>query len=189
LKNPALFLDRDGVINVDHGYVYKPEEIEFIDGIFELCHTAKNLGYLLIIITNQAGIGRGLYTEADFHKLTGWMARAFKDKDIVFDKVYFCPFHPEYGIGNYKKETNSRKPGPGMILQAEKELDIDLSRSILIGDKESDILAGVAAGVSHNILFIHGNKSGIVDTRASETVYSLSSVETILNHKALSYRN
>ena len=150
---PALFLDRDGVININHGYVCRPEEFEFIDGIFELCRTAQGLRYLLIVITNQAGIGRGYYSEADFHLLTDWMRDVFAREGVTIDGVYFCPYHPEHGVGDYKIESPCRKPAPGMLLQAAKEFEIDLSRSILIGDKESDIQAGMAAGVGLNLLY------------------------------------
>ena len=90
--NRAVFLDRDGVINIDHAYVNKPEDFIFIDGIFELCRKARQLGYLIFVITNQSGIGRGLYTENDFLKLTDWMNQVFKTQGINIDKVYFCPF-------------------------------------------------------------------------------------------------
>ena len=151
--NPALFLDRDGVINVDHGYVYRPEDFEFIDGVFELCRTARGLGYLLIVITNQAGIGRGYYSEADYHLLTDWMRNIFSREGITVDGIYFCPYHPEHGVGEYKTDSGCRKPAPGMLLQAAIEHHIDLGRSVLIGDKESDIQAGIAAGVGLNLLF------------------------------------
>ena len=143
----ALFLDRDGVINVDHGYVCRPEQIEFIEGIFQLCRQAKALGYLLVVITNQAGIGRGLYTEADFYQLTDWMRGVFVQEGCAIDAVYFCPHHPTEGIGDYRQKCSCRKPAPGMILRAQRELGLDLAGSTLVGDKESDIDAGQAAGV------------------------------------------
>lgn len=150
---PALFLDRDGVINIDHAYVFTQEQFEFIDGIFELCRYAKELGYLIFVITNQAGIGRGYYTEQQFLEFTEWMCGVFAAKGAAIDKVYFCPFHPEYGIGQYKKDSPFRKPGPGMILQAAQEFGVDLKSSVLVGDKESDIKAGLAAGVGCNLFF------------------------------------
>lgn len=153
MSRPALFLDRDGVINIDHAYVCKKEDFEFVDGIFELCRRAKLLGFLICVVTNQAGIGRGYYTEADFLRLTDWMCGAFSDEGVVIDKVYFCPTHPEHGVGEYKVDSPFRKPGPGMILQAAQELDIDLARSILVGDKETDIVAGISAGVGCNLLY------------------------------------
>jgi len=148
----ALFLDRDGVINVNHGYVYRSNDFDFIDGIFDLVLRAKELGYLVIVITNQAGIGRGFYTEADFQALSKWMCRQFKLVDATIDRVYFSPFHPTAGLGKYLKDDFSRKPKPGMILEAELDFDIDLKSSVLIGDKISDIKAGLAAGISKNIL-------------------------------------
>ena len=150
---PALFLDRDGVINIDHAYVCTQEQFEFIEGIFELCRHAKGLGYLVFVITNQAGIGRGYYTEQEFLEFTEWMCGVFAAQGAAIDKVYFCPFHPEYGVGRYKVDSPFRKPGPGMILQAAEEFSVDLKHSVLVGDKESDIEAGLAAGVGCNLLY------------------------------------
>lgn len=152
-SQPALFLDRDGIINVDHDYVHRREDFEFIDGIFDLCRHAIRLGYRIFVITNQAGIGRGYYTEDDFRALSEWMCGVFADEQVIIDKVYFCPFHPEHGIGPYKVNSPFRKPGPGMILQAAREFDIDLQGSVLLGDRETDVQAGIAAGIKTNLLF------------------------------------
>ena len=145
MSRAALFLDRDGVINIDLGYVHKPDNFHFIDGIFDLVNAANQKGYLVIIVTNQAGIGRGYYSEKEFNLLTDWMRNKFKINYGRIDAVYFCPFHPEYGIGSYKKESNYRKPAPGMFLKARNDFDIDFTKSILIGDKISDIKAGIEA--------------------------------------------
>jgi D-glycero-D-manno-heptose 1,7-bisphosphate phosphatase len=142
-----LFLDRDGVINVDHGYVHKPEKFEFIDGIVELVAAANARGYLVVVVTNQAGIGRGYYTETDFHALMAWVREQFSNRGAHIDAVYFSPFHPEHGMGRYRRDSDCRKPAPGMLLRAKEELHIDLAHSILIGDKPSDMQAGQAAGV------------------------------------------
>lgn len=152
-KRRALFLDRDGVINIDHGYVYEPERFDFVEGIFTACRSAIECGYHIFVITNQAGIGRGYYTEQQFHEVSDWMRRQFLDRGVELAGIYFCPFHPEHGVGEYKQESSFRKPGPGMILQAACEHDLDLAASILVGDKETDIEAGVAAGVGLNILY------------------------------------
>lgn len=152
-KTPALFLDRDGVVNIDYGYIYRKENIEFIDGIFSLCKKARNFGYLICIITNQSGIGRGYYSEQDFFVLTDWMREIFHSNGAAIDKVYFCPTHPEHGIGKYRIKSPSRKPEPGMILQAVDDFGIDLATSILVGDKETDIQAGIAAGIGCNLLY------------------------------------
>ncbi|MGQ9861555.1 MAG: D-glycero-alpha-D-manno-heptose-1,7-bisphosphate 7-phosphatase [Thiobacillaceae bacterium] len=143
----ALFLDRDGVINVEKNYVHRIEDFEFLPGIFELCATARELGYLIVVITNQAGIGRGYYTEAAFQRLTEWMLGAFRARGIDIARVYHCPYHPTAGVGEYKRESFDRKPNPGMIFKAKHELGLDLAQCVLIGDKDSDVEAGRAAGV------------------------------------------
>lgn len=149
----ALFLDRDGVINVNHGYVHRTDNFEFIDDIFDVARTAHAQHYKLVVITNQAGIARGYYSQQQFYDLTSWMCEQFLKRGSQIAKVYFSPYHPTEGVGEYKKDDFSRKPHPGMILQAQHELNLDLERSILIGDKVSDIQAGIAAGVGCNILF------------------------------------
>ena len=150
----ALFLDRDGVINTDFGYVHTVQKFEFIDGIFDLTRHAEKNGYMLIVITNQAGIGRGLYTLEDFNVLSDWMCEQFLVKEIVISKIYHSPYHPTAGIGKYKKNHISRKPNPGMINEAALEFGLNLSASVLVGDKKTDMEAGVAAGVGQNLLFV-----------------------------------
>jgi D-glycero-D-manno-heptose 1,7-bisphosphate phosphatase len=150
----ALFLDRDGVINVEKNYVYRIEDFEFMTGIFELCAQAQALDYRLVIITNQAGIARGYYSEADYQRLTDWMLEQFRARGIGIDRVYHCPYHPTAGAGDYRRDSFHRKPNPGMILDARDALGLDLSRSVLVGDKASDIEAGTAAGVGHNLLLV-----------------------------------
>lgn len=142
---PALFLDRDGVINVEKNYVYKAEDIEFIEPIFEICRKYQEKGFMIFIITNQAGIARGYYSEKDFLILTRWMEDEFKKREIQIKKTFYCPHHP-----NFTGECFYRKPNPGMILKAKEEFDIDLENSVLIGDKQSDIDAGVNAGIKQN---------------------------------------
>jgi len=147
MKRPALFLDRDGVINIDHGYVHMPENFSFIEGIFDIVSFANHAGYLVVVVTNQAGVGRGYYTEEQFYALTRWMVARFSERGGQIDAVYFCPYHPEQGIGDYRRESSFRKPAPGMLLQAKMDLGIDLERSIIIGDRLTDMIAGRAAGV------------------------------------------
>lgn len=147
MPRPALFLDRDGVINVDHGYVSRLEDFEFVDGIFEVVAAARRAGYLVVVVTNQAGIGRGYYTEADFHRLMDWVNTQFAARGGGIDAVYFCPDHPEHGLGQYRRESECRKPAPGMFLRAAGDLGIDLAHSIMVGDKASDAVAARAAGV------------------------------------------
>ena len=181
IQRRALFLDRDGVINVDRAYVYKQEDFEFIKGIFDLCRAAKRLGYAIFVVTNQAGIGRGYYTERDFGILTDWMCSEFDREDSTLDKVYFCPSHPEHGIGHYKTNSPLRKPQPGMILQAASEFSLDLPGSLLIGDKESDIQAGIAAGVGTCLLYCANdqNKKESI-TRHQNTILELTEAISFL---------
>lgn len=146
---PALFLDRDGVINVDRGYVGKIEDFTFIDGIFELVRTARDLGFVPVVVTNQSGIARGFYTEADFESLTGWMLKRFEAEGAPIERVDYCPNLQDAPLAQYRRADPRRKPGPGMLLDAVAELGLDASRSAMIGDKWSDALAAHAAGVPH----------------------------------------
>lgn len=177
MNRPALFLDRDGVINLDHGYVHKSENFQFIDGIFELVAAANRAGYLVVVVTNQAGIGRGYYSESQFHELSQWMRSRFAEHGGQIDGVYFCPYHSEHGIGEYRRESEFRKPAPGMLLQAQSELGIDMEQSILIGDKLSDMAAGRAAGVGTLLHFCgeHVGDDTIVITQLSEAMLYLCS--------------
>lgn len=147
MTNKALFLDRDGVINVDKHYVYRVEDCEFIEGIFDLCRKAKQDGYLVIVVTNQAGIAKGKYTEEDYFKFRDYVHAEFVKQGCPIDAEYYCPYHTDAVIEKYCKDSEDRKPNPGMILKAQKDFDIDLSKSILIGDKQSDIEAGKRANV------------------------------------------
>ncbi len=148
----ALFLDRDGIINRDIAYLYRIADVEWVDGIFELTAAAVRLGYKLVTVTNQAGIGRGLYTEADFHILMDWMREQFAARQTPLDAVYFSPWHPIHAQGDYKREHPDRKPGPGMILRAAQDLNLDLTQSILVGDRCSDIAAANAANLRQAFL-------------------------------------
>lgn len=149
----ALFLDRDGVINVDHGYVHRPEQMSFVPGIFSLCRAAVQRGYRVIVVTNQAGIGRGYYSEADFAAVTSWMCGQFAAERAPVTAVYHCPYHPEHGVGAYRRESDWRKPGPGMLLAAARDHDLHLPDCVLVGDKESDVEAGLNAGVGRVIRY------------------------------------
>lgn len=169
LEKPALFLDRDGVINEDRGYVHRIEDFVFVDGIFDLCRHATSAGMAIIVVTNQAGIGRGYYTEAQFQSLTRWMCDRFAAEGSVIDAVYHCPFHPEHGIGHYRSHSFDRKPNPGMIMRARTDYNVSLQRSVLIGDKSSDIAAARAARLGRAILIsdADGKSAAIPDLRVS----------------------
>jgi D-glycero-D-manno-heptose 1,7-bisphosphate phosphatase len=149
----CLFLDRDGVVNHDPGYLHRIEDCRFIDGIFALAQAFAARGFALVIVTNQAGIGRGFFSEADFAALMAWMKGEFARHGAPLDGVYHCPDHPTMGLGRYRRDNDWRKPGPGMLLQAAADLGLDLARSWCIGDKDSDIAAGRAAGIPDLVLY------------------------------------
>lgn len=147
-----MFLDRDGVINVDHGYVHDEHDFEFIDGVFDACKQLKQMGYQLVLVTNQSGIARGKFSEDRFLSLTQWMDWNFVDNGVEFDGIYYCPHHPEHGIGKYKEDCDCRKPKPGMFISARDFLKIDMANSVMVGDKAEDLMAAQAAGVGRKIL-------------------------------------
>jgi D-glycero-D-manno-heptose 1,7-bisphosphate phosphatase len=150
----ALFLDRDGVVNVEVGYLHRAEEVRFVEGIFSLCRAAARLGYRLIVVTNQAGIARGYYSEADFHALMEFMRDQLRAEGVELDAVYYCPFHPEHGVGEYKREHEDRKPGTGMLLRGAKEFGVELTESVMVGDRCSDVTAANAAKLRQAFLII-----------------------------------
>lgn len=143
----AVFLDRDGVINVDHGYVSQPADFCFAPGAVEGMRLFQDAGYRLIVITNQSGIARGFYTQQDYELLTTHMQAELARAGVTLSSVYHCPHLPDATVDAYRQDCDCRKPGPGMIQRAVQEHGIDLSQSILVGDKDSDISAGRAAGV------------------------------------------
>ena len=165
----ALFLDRDGVINVEKEYLYEKEDFEFIEGIFELTRHFSSLGYLIVVVTNQSGIARGYYSEEDFSSLTSWMVEKFKEQGVEVSGVYHCPHHEKI-----TGECSCRKPQPGMLLQAAKELGIDLENSIMIGDKERDVEAASRAGVKERYLFDEAGE--ITSSRAVKIVQKLEEI-------------
>jgi len=152
MKERALFLDRDGVVNVEIGYLHRIEDVEFVPGIFSLCRTAMRLGYRLVVVTNQAGIARGYYSEADFAALTEWMRGELLAEGVELDAVYYCPYHPEHGIGEYRREHEDRKPGIGMLQRAVREFGVSLADSVMVGDRCSDIAAANSAGLRQAFL-------------------------------------
>ncbi len=155
-KVPAIFLDRDGTINVDHGYIHEIDNFQFIEGAIEAMHELKKMGFALVMVTNQSGIARGIFSEDDFMQLTEWMDWSLADRDVDLDGIYFCPHHPEAVIEEYRQQCDCRKPQPGMLLSAQKELNIDMAASYMVGDKIDDMLAGKAAGVGRKVLVRSG---------------------------------
>ena len=175
--NKALFLDRDGVLNIDNHYVGHIDDFEFIPGVFDALRQAQSEGYLLIVVTNQAGIARGYYTEADFARLTDWMKDAFLAEQVVIRQVYYCPFHVDGVVPEFTGKSEMRKPNPGMLLQAHKDHDLDLAQSIMIGDKESDVEAGKRAGVGCTVRV---SQDESVNTEADKVVRSIADLPACL---------
>ncbi len=141
----AVFLDRDGVINIDKAYVYRKEDFEFCQGVFEALKHFQSLGYLLIIVTNQSGIARGYYSEKDFETLMTWVQEELLHVNIKLDAIYHCPHAPDDGC-------SCRKPKSGMLEEAIRAFDIDVRQSWMIGDKPSDIEAARHVGIEKTIL-------------------------------------
>ena len=162
-RDRALFLDRDGVINIDKEYLYKKEDFEFIDGIFELIKIYQDSGYKIIVVTNQSGIGRGYYTQDDYMRLTEYMIDEFKKRDIRIDGVYHCPHTPE-------DRCSCRKPRSGMFMAAKRDFKLDMKNSVMIGDKDSDMKAAKNAKVGERI-FLSSDQSRSLD--ASKRVKDL----------------
>lgn len=152
LRRRAAFLDRDGVLNRDFAYVHTRAAFQWVPGALEGARRLAEAGFLLVVVTNQSGIGRGYYTEADFLALTEWMKAEMARAGAPVAGVYFCPHHPEKALPRYRIDCNCRKPKPGMLLQAAADLALDLSSSILFGDKPGDCTAGRLAGCPERII-------------------------------------
>ena len=170
-KKKTIFLDRDGVINLDKHYLYKIEDFEFTNKLFETCKYFQTLGYQIIVVTNQSGIGRGYFSKEDFEKLTSWMIDEFKRNEINIIDVFYCPHTPD-------DNCDCRKPKPGMINQACKKHAIDLQNSWMIGDKISDMEVALNANIQNRILIT----SEYIDTNKDlKTNNIISSIEESKN--------
>ena len=167
----TIFLDRDGVINKDINYLYKIEEFEFLDGVFEACKYFRSLNYKIIIITNQSGIARGYFKKNDYDNLTVWMLKQFKKKDIEILDIFHCPHGPE-------SNCECRKPRPGMFFSAKNKHNIMMKESWMIGDSERDITAAYLAGITNTILVRSGKK---IDEENSKAKYHLDSIKDIMS--------
>jgi D-glycero-D-manno-heptose 1,7-bisphosphate phosphatase len=151
MSKKAIFLDRDGVINKEVNYLYKIENFEFINGIFESCLYFQNLGYIIIIITNQSGISREFYSDNDYQKLSAWMLEEFSKHGIIIQDTFYCPHGPE-------SNCRCRKPKPGMFIEAKKKHNINMKESWMIGDSEIDIQSANGADIQNTILVRSGEK-------------------------------
>ncbi|WP_374575241.1 D-glycero-alpha-D-manno-heptose-1,7-bisphosphate 7-phosphatase [Phenylobacterium sp.] len=166
MLRPALFLDRDGVINVDRGYVHRWEDFQWIDGAKEAIGAFNRAGWLVFVVTNQSGVGRGYYTEGDMHALHDRMVEDLARSGGRIDAIYFAPQHPEAPLEAYRHpDPPDRKPNPGMLLKAFAEWPVDRERSIMVGDKPADLEAALRAGI-RGLLFEGGNLAEFLEAQA-----------------------
>jgi D-glycero-D-manno-heptose 1,7-bisphosphate phosphatase len=160
-RKPCAFLDRDGVINEDRGHIHTPEEFRFTPGMPDAIRMLNDAGWLVVVITNQAGIGRGFYTEQEFASFTEWIDERLAEAGAHVDATYHCPHHPTAGLGEYRRECECRKPAPGMLLQAIAEWGPDVATSFMVGDSEKDMEAAAAAGV-RGVAYRSGNVRDLI---------------------------
>ena len=158
---PAAFLDRDGVINVDHDFVHLPEALEFVDGAPQAIRHLNEAGYLVVVVTNQSGVARGLFDEGALDRFHDHLRSELARHGARLDAIYTCPYHPEAVVERYRGDHPDRKPRPGMILRALADLPIDPARSFLIGDRPRDVEAAAAAGIP-GYLFEGGGLDALV---------------------------
>ena len=170
----TIFLDRDGVINKETGYLHKIEDFKFINGVFEACQHYDQLGYKIVIVTNQSGISRGYYSEDDFRNITDWMITQFHKNNIQILDTFHCPHLPDSGC-------NCRKPKPGMLLEAKKKYNINMPESWMIGDKETDITAAISSGINNTILVKSGHKINAADSRAKFIIDSINQSSQLIH--------
>jgi D-glycero-D-manno-heptose 1,7-bisphosphate phosphatase len=163
---PALFLDRDGVINIDHDYVHRVEDFEWVDGVVDVIRAANDRGMAVVVVTNQAGIAKGHYRRGDMMRLHDWIQEELNRQGAFIDAFYHCPYHADAVVPRYRMDNHpDRKPNPGMLLKAAADLGLDLSRSLMIGDQETDMEAARRAGVTP-LLFSGGNLMSFVEERS-----------------------
>ena len=165
----AAFIDRDGVINEERGYVHRDEDFVLLPGVVEGLCRLQQAGYALVVVTNQAGIAKGLYDEVRFQGLSAYMRDLLAKKGVRLAGVYHCPHHPEGLVERYRCDCECRKPRPGMLLRAASELGLVFSESVLVGDKTSDIAAGRAAGVGFCVLVRSGHKVSHADEQVADS--------------------
>lgn len=170
-ETPAAFVDRDGVINEERDYVSRSADFVLLPGAVDGLKLLQSAGYRLVVLTNQSGIARGLYTEDDYQALTRHMREQLRRHGIVLSGVYHCPHHPTQGIGALRIECDCRKPRPGLLLRAQAELRLDLARSVLVGDKRSDIDAGKAVSLAANVLVRSGHALSAEDVAAADACF------------------
>jgi D-glycero-D-manno-heptose 1,7-bisphosphate phosphatase len=166
VRQPAVFLDRDGTITQDRGFTFRPDDFQLLDNALEGLQLLAKLGFALVVATNQSGIARGYFTEADADRFNRLLADTLAANGVILTAIRICPYHPTEGIGIYRCESSLRKPGAGMLLAAANEHQLDLPNSFMIGDKLSDVLAGQQAGCRTILVRTGAGGTGEPDLRA-----------------------
>jgi len=167
----AVFLDRDGVVTVDHGYTHRVEDFEFVAGSAAAMKQLQSAGWRLVVVTNQSGIARGLYSSADYERFTAHLRWQLRLQGVHLDAVLHCPHLPDATVAAYRVACDCRKPAPGMLLRAARDLQLDLSASVIVGDRLSDVQAGRAAGVGRCVLVRSGQPIDASDARLADAVF------------------
>jgi len=167
----AAFVDRDGVIIEDRGYAYRSEDCLLLPGAARALRALQSAGYLLVVVTNQSGIARGLYTEADYHAFTSQLRALLLAEGVRLDEIRYCPHLPDAAVPAYRQDCECRKPRPGMLLRSIAALGIDPGASLLIGDRATDLAAGRAAGVGRCLLVRSGQPISAADAALADGVY------------------
>jgi D-glycero-D-manno-heptose 1,7-bisphosphate phosphatase len=170
-RQKAAFLDRDGVINIESGYVHAREDFSFIAGSVRALRLLRDAGYLLVVVSNQSGIARGMYTEDDYHALTSYIQDTLAAEGVTLDSVQYCPHLPDAPVARYRRDCYCRKPRPGMLQRAITALNIDVTASFLVGDRLTDIQAGRTAGVGHCYLVRSGQPLTAEAIRVADAVF------------------
>lgn len=167
----AVFLDRDGVINVDRHYLHRIGDFEFVAGVPQALRRLQEAGWTLVVVTNQSGIARGFFTDDDYQRLTQHMHHRLADAGVRLDAVLHCPHLPDAAVAAYRRACDCRKPAPGMLLRAARQLGLDLARSAMVGDKGSDLQAGRSAGVARCLLVRSGQPIDAGDIALADAVH------------------
>lgn len=167
----AAFVDRDGVIIEDRGYAYRSEDCVLLPGVARALRALQSAGYLLVVVTNQSGIARGLYTEADYHAFTSQLRALLLAEGVQLDEIRYCPHLPDAAVPAYRLDCDCRKPHPGMLLRSIHALGIDPRASVLIGDRATDLAAGRAAGVGCCLLVRSGQPISAADAALADGLY------------------
>lgn len=171
MAEPAVFLDRDGVITVDHGFTHRVEDFQFIAGSAQAMGLLQAAGWRLVVVTNQSGMARGLFTNQDYERFTAHLRAQLQRAGVHLDAVLHCPHLPDATVASYRVACDCRKPAPGMLLRAARELSLDLGASVMVGDRLSDVQAGRAAGVGRCVLVRSGQPIGTEAARLADAVF------------------